>query len=93
MNLWIRSQDKESITNITNVEYYSANGNHYIATYYDNLKVLGEYKSKERALEILDAIEERIINLELVSLEEKGKARKDAFQKKYLRCVYEMPKE
>lgn len=65
MNLWIRSQDKESLTKVSNVEYTYKEGNlytdvrgkHYIGTYYDNLKILGEYKSKERALEVLDEIQ------------------------------------
>lgn len=65
MELWIRSQDKKSLTKVSNVEYTYEEGNlytdvrgkHYIGTYYDNLKILGEYKSKERALEVLDEIQ------------------------------------
>lgn len=66
MDLWIRSQDKESLTKVSNVKYTYKEGNlytdvrgkHYIGTYYDNLKILGEYKSKERALEVLDEIQD-----------------------------------
>ena len=30
---------------------------HGLGTYYDNLKILGTYKTKERALEVLDEIQ------------------------------------
>lgn len=70
MELWIRSQDKESLTKVSNVEYTYKEGNlytdvrgkHYIGTYYDNLKILGEYKSKERALEVLDEIQSYLMS-------------------------------
>ena len=57
MELWIRSQDKESITKVSNIQYHYHNDLHIIGTYYDNLKILGTYKSKERALEVLDEIQ------------------------------------
>ena len=65
MNLWIRSQDKERLIKVSNVQYtyrkgdlYSdVRGKHYIGTYYDNLEILGEYTTKERALEILNEIQ------------------------------------
>ena len=69
MDLWIRSQDRESLTKVSNVEYTykkgdlytDVRGKHYIGTYYDNLKILGEYKSKERALEVLDEIQKYML--------------------------------
>ena len=57
MNLWVRSQDKECLTNISNIQYIYKNNMHGLGTYYDNLKVLGTYKTKERAIEILDEIQ------------------------------------
>lgn len=57
MNLWVRSQDKECLTNISNIQYIYKNNMHGLGTYYDNLKILGTYKTKERALEILDEIQ------------------------------------
>lgn len=65
MELWIRSQDKTRLIKVSNVQYtyrkgdlYSdVRGKHYIGTYYDNLEILGEYASKERALEVLDEIQ------------------------------------
>ena len=89
MDLWIRSQDKESLTKVSNIQYTyekgnlytDVNGKHYIGTYYDNLKILGTYKTKERALEVLDEIQKMDFANNLnVTLTTYG-------------YVYEMPKE
>lgn len=68
MELWIRSYDKECLVKISNIQYVLRKETncgisteyHYIGTYYDNLKILGTYKTKERALEVLDEIEKLI---------------------------------
>lgn len=69
MELWIRSQDKTRLVKVNNVQYtyyrkgdlYSdVRGKHYIGTYYDNFEILGEYATKERAIEVLDEIEKLI---------------------------------
>lgn len=57
MNLWVRSQDRECLINISNIQYVYKNNMHGLGTYYDNLKILGEYATKERALEVLDEIQ------------------------------------
>ena len=57
MNLWVRSQDKECLINISNIQYVYKNNMHGLGTYYDNLKILGTYKTKERAIEVLDEIQ------------------------------------
>jgi hypothetical protein len=66
MELWIRSQDKEKFLPIDKpiVYDFSEFGSHRIiykesASYVMNL---GSYKSKERALEVLDEIQEVINN-------------------------------
>ena len=98
MELWIRSQDKESlvrtdyklmITNVPTEKYSGREGYRITSDFY----VVGIYKTKERALEVLDEIQTRIINLQLVGLEEKGQARKDARINDELKCIYEMPEE
>lgn len=79
MDLWIRSQDRESLIKVSDVEYTykkgdlytDVRGKHYIGTYYDNLKILGEYKSKERALEVLDEIQ-KILKPQLI-IKDSGK--------------------
>ena len=62
MNLWVRSQDKECLTNISNIQYIYKNNMHGLGTYYDNLKILGIYKTKERAIEVLDEIQNKMLN-------------------------------
>ena len=57
MELWVRSQDKECLINISNIQYVYKNNMHGLGTYYDNLKILGTYKTKERAIEVLDEIQ------------------------------------
>lgn len=58
MELWIRSQDKRILQKIDNI-YLDANyGNKRICNYVDDYKTeLGTYKTKERALEVLDEIQ------------------------------------
>ena len=59
MNLWIRSQDREKIVNCNDivVNGYSIIGYFDKDTEYEDL---GNYKSKERALEVLDEIQNKI---------------------------------
>ncbi len=60
MDLWIRSQDRECIMKVARLDIdgkkISANGFYTI---------LGEYKSYERALEVLDEIQKKIVLLGL----------------------------
>ena len=65
MNLWVRSQDKECLINVSNIQYVYKNYIHGLGTYYDNLKILGTYKTKERALEVLDEIQKLLKTAEL----------------------------
>ena len=58
MELWVRTQDKECLTNISNIQYIYKNNMHGLGTYYDNLKILGTYETKERTLEVLDEIQD-----------------------------------
>lgn len=79
MELWIRSQDKRILQKIDNI-YLDANyGNKRICNYVDDYKTeLGTYKTKERALEVLDEIQDLLQNAYI------GNAH---------RIVYQMPKE
>lgn len=92
MELWIRTQDR--MTLIRSYEIYIVEQqNMYLIRAKRTSHILGSYSTFERALEILDEIQRRLIKLQLVSLEEKGKARKDAVINDNLKCVYEMPEE
>ena len=73
MELWIRSQDKSSIVKVDNLYvsvgnyicYYVEKGKEVPGTYYRPSGELGRYKTKERALEVLTEIQNKInlINL------------------------------
>ena len=110
MELWVRSQDKESLTKVSNVQYTHEKGNlytdvkgkHYIGTYYDNLKILGTYKTKERALEVLDEIQKLLMpqviiksidaSVEIANLNHIVNPTYETIQQLNT-YVYEMPKE
>ena len=62
MDLWVRSQDKEVLQKITSL---FVNDDGYIFSYdyiNSNEVFLGKYKSKERALGVLDEIQKYINN-------------------------------
>lgn len=64
MSLWIRSQDRELLMKSPEFRYNQKNDNHSILAY-DTMgvyRILGTYKTKERALEVLDEIEKYIEN-------------------------------
>ena len=85
MELWIRSQDKKILTKVNeiNIDYNEETKiicNHYMyGEECENYINLGIYKSKERALEVLDEIQHRLITL------------CDSMNRHLY--VYEMPKE
>ena len=88
MELWIRSQDKESLLLIKKVFYHctcdemESLGEHYIGNKEwvgdKDYTLLGKYKTKERALEVLDKIQKYILLPNVID--------NSAY-------VYEMPKE
>lgn len=69
MELWIRSQDKEALLKVNNGLMYWENTDKknciVIKETSTNLSVLGEYKTKERCLQILDEIQ-NILNPMLI---------------------------
>ncbi len=72
MDLWIRSQNKEMLIKIKNIEIKFLDFKRY--SYVKDIKSkgeysirgngepLGQYKTKERALEVLDEIQRQLIN-------------------------------
>ena len=71
MDLWIRSQDREDLILVdeylsieeTNYEYTYANNPHQRPFYIESSNcMLGFYATKERALEVLDEIENALLN-------------------------------
>lgn len=73
MELWIRSQDKKNLVKVRQISLNYQNNKQIIANYipelYENsggyYELLGTYKTKERALEVLTEIQNKInlINL------------------------------
>ncbi len=82
--MWIRSQNKETLANADKL-YIGKNNNKYTInfdTYIDGWYILGTYKSKERAIEVLDEIQTWI---------ERYEANKNNLFSGHF--VYQMPKE
>lgn len=69
MELWIRSQDKMNLVKIRQISLNYQNNKQIIANYipdfYPNsgeyYEILGVYKTKERAIEVLDEIQKLLI--------------------------------
>lgn len=96
MKLWIRSQDKSSIVKVDNLYvsvgnyicYYVEKGKEVPDTYYRPSGELGRYKTKERALEILDEIQEAQLGNYYYRFPSNVKVSNNENT-----IVYEMPKE
>ena len=107
MELWVRSQDKRILQKVDNV-YLNAN--------YDNRRIctidssdyendLGEYKSKERALEVLDEIQKLLQPQTFINYEDKLEFHPEYIVQNIIKTipkteikelstfVYQMPKE
>ncbi len=92
MELWIRSQDKEALIKVDKIFYWNTcpempnTGKHYLGNkeWVGNADYtkLGEYNTKERAIEVLDEIQEKMYNLSSCN-----------YHNGYYSRLYEMPKE
>lgn len=58
MELWVRSQDKRILQKVDNIFLDANYENKRISTYDGDNVELGTYKTKERAIEVLDEIQE-----------------------------------
>lgn len=88
MELWIRSQDRECLMKVDRLDYDLSNYKHRIMVNgYQTL--VAEYETKKRALEVLDEIHQRLINLGTIEIAP------DSYivLPKDTSNVYEMPKE
>jgi hypothetical protein len=86
--MWIRSQNKRQLSNVDSIWYTGSNkpNDHYIYGGVDGgCERLGAYKSEERALGIIDEIQERILGIGLIKVTGNTTG--------YYPIVYEMPKE
>ena len=87
MELWVRDQTKTGLYKIDNV-YMHEDEDKTIHIWTDGI-YLGSYKSKERALEILDEIHQRLIDLQTLNYTNDYEFSKG----RNLDCVFIMPEE
>ena len=83
--MWIRSQDK---TKLIKAEFIRISGNEIVATCSDiPATKIGEYSSQEKALKVLDMIEDRINQNE----EFAAQGERDHGYIRLIKFVYQMP--
>ena len=90
MSIWVRSQDKEILMKVDNINL----GPNRLFTFVGGVTTsftLGTYKTKERALEILDEIENHLINSSFARKTNGLGEVKDIIPNPLF--IYEMPKE
>lgn len=81
MDLWIRSQNKEMLTKVNMVDLASDSDLEIVCVFDRDDYTLGKYKTKERALEVLDEIQNMLEH-------------EWDYKDKFSMCrIYEMPKE
>ena len=89
MNLWVRSQDKRILQKVDNIFLDANYEDKRISTYDGDSITLGEYKTKERALEVLDEIQDELIGSDFMPIEKNEEV--------VLTCgsakIYEMPEK
>lgn len=114
MNLWIRSQDKMNLVKIRQISLDYSNTKQIIANYipeiYENsgeyYELLGTYKTKERAIEVLDEIQNILRPKIVINFDNKPKYLEDGkindvlipreeidYTKQLSTYVYEMPEK
>lgn len=93
MELWVRSQDKELLMKTPELRY-KQKGNDYSLLAYDTssgYRILGVYKSKERAIQILDEIQNFMRDFACVKKINRLGEEIDMIPKPIL--IYNMPKD
>lgn len=110
MDLWIRSQDRTKLVKADNISYMDTAEDYKkeVHSLWNDCKgILGTYKTKERALEVLDEIQNILFpkfKVDTSSIKENGRSwvengvilQSYTANVDYIKldtCVYEMPKE
>lgn len=68
MELWIRSQDKEVLTRVIVIWKDADKNEIWSKSSFAIKNCLGIYKTKERVIEVLDEIEERIMLINTINI-------------------------
>ena len=92
MDLWVRSQDRERLSNCCDFRiYYDKNAKMWAI---DSCDIVGYYISKERALEVLDEIQNAILGVIANEDVEKQRVKKYTGNALYSNnIIYEIPEE
>ena len=89
MELWIRSQDKEVLTRVVDIWKDADKNEIWSKSSFATKNCLGIYKTKERALEVLDEIQDELIGSDFIPIEKNEEV--------VLTCgsakIYEMPEK
>ena len=100
MELWIRSQDKTTLMKVNRIGFErNIDDEPTIYGYenYGNYERLGTYKTKERALEVLSDIHDRLAILETMRImgvtEFNVQVWNKLVEKTQIHTVYQMPEE
>ena len=94
MELWVRSQSRVLLEKAEMIKVGTTDNGKTYSIIVNNDYVYADYKTKERALEVLDEIHSCIQTNELFDIYSKLGTFSDDFNKKYnLVPVYQMPKE
>jgi hypothetical protein len=83
--MWIRSQNKRQLSNVDSIWHTGGDNPNIYGGAGGECECLGAYKSEERALEVIDEIQERILGIGLIKVTGNTTG--------YYPIVYEMPKE
>ena len=98
MELWIRSQNRGSIIKAKEISLERSNKREGWVVMKVNITdgsngwIIGEYETEERALEVLDEIHQRLINLQCIEIIGAANITQQ-MKRNGIDCVYEMPEE
>ena len=90
MELWIRSQDKTTLIRSYEIYISEYGKGSYVIRAKKTSHILGAYKIMERALEVLDEIHQRLINIQCLELTGADYI-SNQMKRNGLDCVYQMP--
>lgn len=97
MDLWIRSQDRKGLIPNPKIDIEKSNNDYYIVDRcdFERSNILGKYETEQRAIEVLDEIQEHrdvLLYLEIMPNSKKIQGIKE-YQKLRDSLTYEMPQE
>ena len=90
MELWIRSQDKTTLIRSYEIYISEYGKGSYVIRAKKTSHILGAYKTMGRALEVLDEIHQRLINIQCLELTGTDYI-SNQMKRNGLDCVYQMP--